>query len=90
MSPLPNLQTLLNSGAAIAACAAAGLWWYSAIVRVPYDENIPSGLNIDCVIYEKDGTDFLRTIQESTRFSKMAAFAAGVAAAFQAVAAFFA
>lgn len=82
-----HLLSALNVASAIAACTAAGLWWKSAAVKVPYDEKIPSGLNVDCLIDLNDGTDFLRTVIASALWSKRAAFAAGVSAAIQAAAA---
>ena len=76
---------LLNWVAALAAVVAALLWFRSATVEVPTDD-IPDENGMFGMQITVDGSDFIETARQQTRWNKWAAFAAGIAAGCQAVA----
>ena len=80
------LKIACNVISALAAIAAAALWYRSATVTVPHDPDkrdedgtYPASISVN-------GTDFLYTAVEQTRWNRLAAIAASVAALTQAVA----
>ena len=73
-------SSISNAAAALFALIAAALWYISAKVRVPLT---PGGTgNPEMVV---DGFAFVATAKAQTTWSRRAAFAAAVAAMFQAV-----
>lgn len=75
----------LNIGSALAAYVAAMLWYKSAALKVPYKEKPGiDGYSQACIVV--DGTDFIATAIESSKWSKRAAYAAALAAFLQATA----
>ena len=83
------LLTVLNMTSAFAAFAAAGLWWRSTIVKVPYDDK-PDGNGWHSAAITSSGpdgeVDVLRTQDAANRLNNHAAKAAALAAGFQGMA----
>jgi len=77
---------LLNVIAALFALIAAFLWYKSATIQVPHqDEPDESGLHSAAII-TRGNTDFLQTAVTQSIWSKRAAIAAALAALFQSAA----
>jgi hypothetical protein len=77
---------LLNVVAALAALTAALLWHRSATIQVLYrDDPDADGIHSAAIIIN-DKVDFISTAVAQSTWSKRGAYAAAVAAAFQAAA----
>jgi hypothetical protein len=77
---------ILNFGAALAALAAAFLWYRSAAVTIPFkDAPDASGMYRAAIVIDGN-VDFIDTAQAQTMWSKRAASAAAIAAALQGMA----
>jgi hypothetical protein len=76
----------LNVMSAVAAIISAGLWFYAAYVKVPVPKDDVGGAEFsNARIVIGGDTDYFTTAAEQLRWNKWAAFAAGVAAACQAI-----
>lgn len=80
------IVTLFNVVSALAAFAAAGLWWRSTVIAIPFDHNIPEdGWRPAAIIASgrKGDIDVFKTQDAANRLNNRAAKAAAVAAACQ-------
>lgn len=77
---------LLNLGAALFALIAACLWYRSATVQVPHNDEPDSSGLYPAAIIVGENTDFIGTAFAQSTWSKRAAFAAAIAAALQSLA----
>lgn len=76
------VNTVLNVGSALAAYAAAMLWYKSAVVKVPHSAVLdPDGFSPASISVE--GNDFIATATAQSVWSKRAALVAAVAAFLQ-------
>ena len=77
----------INALAALAALAAACLWFRSATARVLADNKpSPDGIESASIVVQEQGKpdiDFLATAEAQTRWNKWAALAASIAALLQ-------
>jgi hypothetical protein len=81
-----DLKVGCNVISALAAIAAAALWYRSSAVTVPHDPNRQDADGTYPASISVNGTDFIYTAVEQTRWNRYAAIAASVAALTQAVA----
>lgn len=82
-----SLKTVVVALSGVAGLISAGLWIWSAVVRVPYSQRFTDDGHPEGVL--SDGkTDFLRTWSMQSRVSAWAAIAASFAAGLQAVSLF--
>lgn len=78
------IVSLLSILSALAAFAAAALWYKASIVQVPHkDEPGPDGTYPAAITV--DGNDFIATAQEQAHWNKWGATAAALAALLQGV-----
>lgn len=76
----------LNLFSGLAALTAAGLWFWSARVKVAYDPTPDENGWSEAVVLDEHGADILKSLKQANYWSMWAAVAAGVAASCQSIA----
>jgi hypothetical protein len=82
--PFEMLKAAINLVSALAAFAAAHMWYKSAAVNVPHeDKPNPRGVYPAAIVVDEN--DFVATAFAQARWNKRGAFAAAIAALLQGI-----